>query len=647
MTFQKRIFFFTLAGLLALILAGCNVSLASDVTPPPNAESYTAQDTKVATQSIFPIVPPDPKNGEAIFAEKCAPCHGPDGMGNGTQSSDLPVTVPALGDFTLAAAARPVDWYNMVTNGNMESYMPAFKSLDDRQRWDVVAYALSLSIPEGVVSAGKQVYEANCLACHGEQGTGVEGAPNWQVESGRLAQLSLEEIVDVTANGAGAMPGFIDTLSNDKILSVAYYVRSLSFASAGEETAFVTTPAATEPVVPPQTTSIPAGTAETFPPQNLPDSQATPAATVEPTPAAAAATITVTGKLTAAPGIEIPTGLTATLYGFDDMNQVYEAQTDLAADGSFQFDNVEFASGRAYMAIIEYQGLTFNSDVYHGEDTLTETTIDLPITYYQTTSDLSLLRADRMHVFFDFSRSGVVQVVELFILNNTGNEAIVSANPGEGVIEFALPEGAANLQFQDGTLGDRYLETDKGFADTATIPPGEGTQILFAYDLPYERKTNIAIPVPMPVDAAIFMVPSGAIKLTSDLLQSTGARDVQGITLDMYSGSNFEAGSVLDVTLSGRVSTTPTLEKGDTTSLLIGGGVLGLVLIGAGYWLWRSNKKDEDEEDVEVMVNPETAEEIMDAIITLDDRYKAGDLPEEAYQARRAELKAKLEAIIK
>jgi len=113
----------------------------------------------------------------------------------------------------------------------------------------------------------------------------------------------------------------------------------------------------------------------------------------------------------------------------------------------------------------------------------------------------------------------------------------------------------------------------------------------------------------------------------------------------MYSGSNLEAGSVLDVTLSGKVSNTPPVEKGDTTSLLIGGGVLGLVLVGAGYWLWRSNKKDEEE--VEVMGNPETAEEIMDAIITLDDRYKAGDLPEDAYQARRAELKAKLESIMK
>jgi hypothetical protein len=32
----------------------------------------------------------------------------------------------------------------------------------------------------------------------------------------------------------------------------------------------------------------------------------------------------------------------------------------------------------------------------------------------------------------------------------------------------------------------------------------------------------------------------------------------------------------------------------------------------------------------------------MDAIITLDDLYQAGELPEEAYRARRAQLKEKL-----
>ena len=36
---------------------------------------------------------------------------------------------------------------------------------------------------------------------------------------------------------------------------------------------------------------------------------------------------------------------------------------------------------------------------------------------------------------------------------------------------------------------------------------------------------------------------------------------------------------------------------------------------------------------------PDDPEALMDAMIVLDDLYKAGELPEDAYQQRRAELK--------
>lgn len=642
MTFSKKHTILLLSGLFLLILSGCSVSLASDITPPPNAESYSAKDTPVATESIFPIVPPDPQNGAVIFNEKCAPCHGSLGLGDGPQSSDLPVPVPALGDIEIAAAVRPVDWFAMVTNGNIERYMPGFKSLDDRQRWDVVAYALSLSIPNEAKAAGEEIYAANCLSCHGEQGEGGEDAPNWLVESGRLAQLSLDEINAITADGVGDMPGFADSLTADEINSAAFYVRSLGFVSTGEEPVAAQVPTAAEEAEP-EGTSIPVETAESFPPPNVPDATA---ATEVTQAVEAPSTIIITGELEAESGVAVPADLTVTLVGFDGMSQTYEAQAEVRPDGSYEFVDVEFVPGRAYMATVDYQGLTFSSDVYHSLDQLPDEIIDLPITYYETTSDLSALRADRMHVFFDFTRAEVVQVVELFILNNTSNTAIVEAQPGRGVVEYELPEGASNLQFQDSTLGERYIQTEKGFADTASILPGEGSQILFAYDLPYDRKMKASIPIPMPVDAAVIMLPSGTMKVTSDQLQSTGSRDVQGINLDMYSASNLTAGSTLEMTLSGKVSNTPSLEKGDTTGLLIGGGALGLVLVGAGIWMWRQKKPDEDE-DGEEEIPVETTEEVMDAIITLDERYKAGDLPEEAYKARRAELKAKLQSLMK
>jgi mono/diheme cytochrome c family protein len=643
MPFMKRSSALILFALSILMLSGCAVSLASDITPPPNAESYSAQDTPAATDSVYPIVPPDPQAGAAIFTEKCAPCHGGLGLGDGPQSGKLPVPVPALGDPALAVAARPVDWYNMVTNGNLERYMPGFTSLDDRQRWDVVSYALTLSLSGSAAASGKEIYSANCESCHGEQGTGGLNAPNWQKESGRLAQLSLDEIAAVTESGIGDMPGFGGGLTADELNGVAQYVRLLSFSAQSVTAAVTPAPTTTESSAEALTTSIPVGSAEPLPQPNLPDSEATPAGTPE---AAVPAELTITGKITVADGIKIPDNLSVTLAGFDSLNQVYQAETEVESDGSFEFNNVEFISGRAFIATVDYQGLTFSSDVYHSTETQPGAVVELTIPYYETTSDSSALRADRLHLFFDFTQTEVVQVVELFILNNTGDKAIVSAD-GQGTVAFDLPQGATNLQFQDSVLGERYIQTEKGFADSASILPGGGTQILFAYDLPYSRKTTLSIPIPMEVDAAVIMLPVGSVKLTSDQLQSTGTRQVQGIDLDMFTASGLQAGSTLEMTLSGRISTGVNVETGSSTGLLIGGGVLGVVLVGAGFWMWRQRKRSVEEAEIAEGPGEENPDEIMDAIIALDDSFQSGSLSEEAYQKRRAELKEKLQTLAK
>lgn len=569
-------------------------------------------------------------------------------MGDGPQSANLPIPVAALADPVLASSARPVDWYTLVTNGNLERYMPGFTSLDDRQRWDVVAYALKLSLSQDTITAGKEIYTANCVSCHGAQGTGGSNAPDWQAESGRLAQLSLQEIAAVTKDGVGDMPGYSASLSEAEVNAVAQYVRQLSFAASAQLLAVTPAPGIAETPnlngtpAEGEVTQIPTSNEEQFPPPNVPDTSATPAST----PVSEAPTeVTVVGKITAAEGIAIPNELKVTLVGFDGMNQVYEDQVEVGPDGVYEFTKVEFVSGRAFMATTDYNGLIFSSEVYHSTEGLPEGAIDLPIRYYETTSDLTALRGDRLHVFFDFTRAEFVQVVELFILNNTGDKAIVSTD-SKGTVAFDLPEGATNLQFQDSTIGERYLQTEKGFADTAAVLPGEGTQILFAYDLPYSRKADVAITVPIPVDAAVIMMPEGSVKLTSPQLQSTGTRQVQGVNLEMFSAANLPAGSVLDLSLSGRVSSAATVQPGSSTGLLIGGGVLGLVLIGAGIWIWRQKKQGELEEG-DLDSSEETSESIMDAIITLDDRFQAGELSEEAYQARRVELKERLTALTK
>ena len=78
--------------LLAILITACSFTLAADVTPPPGYREPTAVEMQVeaTTGPMYPLVAPDPSQGEPIFAEKCAPCHGATGLGDGPQADQLP-----------------------------------------------------------------------------------------------------------------------------------------------------------------------------------------------------------------------------------------------------------------------------------------------------------------------------------------------------------------------------------------------------------------------------------------------------------------------------------------------------------------------------------------------------------------------------
>jgi hypothetical protein len=242
-------------------------------------------------------------------------------------------------------------------------------------------------------------------------------------------------------------------------------------------------------------------------------------------------------------------------------------------------------------------------------------------------------------------------VVEFYIISNSGSETVVSPEPGGPVIEFELPEGAENLEFQDGALGERYLTTESGFADTTQVRPGSGEyQVLFAFDLPYERKLDISQPVNLPVSDVVVLFPDGGVRLKSEDLKDDGTREVEGAVYHVYSGSGIQAGSTLNLALSGRPDGGNFLTDlaGDRNNLVFGLGALGLVLVVAGVLFYRRSQnrvdvmEDSGVEENEEEAAVETPESLMDAILALDDLYQDGQLPEEAYHRRRAELKERL-----
>jgi mono/diheme cytochrome c family protein len=640
--------FIVLLALFAILLSSC--SLAEDITPPPNYQSPTPAPTM---SPLFPANPPDLTSGATIFATECAPCHGEKGLGDGVMAAQLQKPPVALGKPEIARVAAPANWYATVTQGNMQSFMPPFNSkLSDQQRWDVVAYAISLSTSSDDVTKGKAVYEANCAQCHGLDGKAGQQAD--LTDQALMAKLTQNDIIGFVNKGVGTMPGLGGAIADADVYAVAAYVRTFTFpvgqlaASAPIATQAVVT-ATPAPAISSGETAIPT-------PTDVSSATATPAQTIG----------NIGGKVTNGSGGAIPATLKAVLHTFDhdtttqQFNEAATQEAPVAADGTYMFANLSMTQSRAYYVSVDYAGTTYESDPAIPQKD-GKTSYNLPISIYDTTTDASGLAADQVHVILDYSKPDLVQVIEFFIIANPGAKTVVAAEKGGPVIQVPLPKGYANLQFQQGAIGDRYLKTDNGFADTGSVSPGaqQQYQIVFAFELPLPKpglfggqKLEFTQPIAIKANAVSVLVPEG-VTVAGSPFTPGGTQDMGngGGKFQVYNLVGLESGQTLDVAASGAPKTSgqaaPT-GSNPTQNIIIGVGALGVVLILIGAWLfWRDRKRaaeadDEDLDDDENEPDDEDTDEILDAIVALDDQFKAGNISEEAYKERRGELKAKL-----
>jgi hypothetical protein len=475
----------------------------------------------------------------------------------------------------------------------------------------VVAYALTLSTPPEMIAAGQALFEANCLECHQPP-----------LDAARLAGLTTAAMYKTVTNGVDKMPAY-SNLSEAERWQVTAYMRSLTFSSESAASA----------------TAIPATEA---------------APTLEAiTPLSPTAPIsgTIAGMITHAAGGTTPAGLPVTLYAIDNTGTSPQIAYTLTAvtdeEGAFGFTNVDLGQGQLFGAGLEYQGALYGSRIATVvSDTVS---LDLSIEIYDSTTDTSGLVAERVHFIFTFDQPGQASVMEIYAISNPTDKTVVSSVPGGPVAVFTLPAGAANLTLQDGQLGGRYQMVPGGFADTEAIYPGSGDyQVAFSYTLPYEGKLDFVQSVALNTAATTVLVPNGSVTVQG--LQDAGL--YEGTDYHRYDSGAINPGGEIRFTVRG----TPGQGQNplasltiDRQNLMIGLGSLGLVLVALGVWLYQRNKSQPVEapgDEGEASEAEEDGDTLMDAILALDDQYQAGQIPEEAYRSRRAELKARLRALL-
>jgi mono/diheme cytochrome c family protein len=620
---------------IILSLTAC-ISLAEDVTPPPGYQAPTApQNTATAAAPVYPVLPPDTARGEPLYLEKCAPCHGDSGLGDGPDAEMLSNPVAPLGDPALARLAAPDDWYLMVTKGNMQNFMPPFASLSVPERWDVIAYSYMLSTTPEEVTQGSELYAANCASCHGVSGEGdgpeagaLSISPVDFTNQEFMGSRSATDLFDSITNGLGEMHSYAD-LSEQERWALTAFLRTLTFA----ETEL-------EPEV--EATETPAAASSPDPTPTLEDSQ-TDAPEVQPPE-----TITGTVNIEVVTASEelLPSDMEVILFAYEGMTQIYSRTLVIPEQGFVSVDDVPMLEENFIFATMDYDGIVYGSEISVVETDANE--INLAIPFYEKSSDPSVLKADRLHIFFDFVNEDTVQIFALYIFSNLSNQVLAAETTEEAAVVFNLPEGAMNLQ-RDTGMEFQDIDLPNGFGLLSVYPSPEPYQVLYSFELPYEKdKTEFDLPIGLDTTAVIVMSPENGVRIKSDQLIDAGMRDIEGVSYNIYNGSSLRMGDDLQMAVSGRPKmasmNNESVSSTTSTSLVIGLAVFGVVLIGSGIYLWQRNRHQDEE--IEDDADGENPEDMMDAIIALDELYEAGEIPRDAYQKRRHELKERLRELV-
>jgi hypothetical protein len=318
--------------------------------------------------------------------------------------------------------------------------------------------------------------------------------------------------------------------------------------------------------------------------------------------------------------------------------EVFSQEGSVNEDGSFTFENMEMPLNRIFIAEITFDGVNLQSEfaiVKEGD-----TSVSLPpITLYNKTEDTSKLVVDEARIFFEYD-TDTIQVYNVYSFRNPSDEIIVVTLNEHGEIPFIKsPQGSSGFAYEAMQDSEKFMQTSNGFA----IPPSEGSYGMIASaTMPVAKEFQFSQEYVLPVATLTLFLPEG-ISIKSDQSNNLGVQTIQNFNFQIYELDGVAAGEKIELIVSGTPNEGATAsapnEVNSSQSLLIGAGALGLALVLAGAWMYLGDRNHTGEAAGEGEDEFESSEDVIDAIIALDDLHRAKEISNEAHQKRRAELK--------
>ncbi|MBC8100191.1 MAG: c-type cytochrome, partial [Armatimonadetes bacterium] len=497
--------------LLLIVLIGCLVGCTGLSGEPPMvmtralptpqsvAQGATIEAVSEASEPLssngtpdvgYPISPPDLVNGAAVYQQHCTACHGVQGLGDGALVLSGQVGNP--GNFRNPQSAReqfPREWFNSITNGNLEKLMPPWKdALSEQDRWDVALYTYTMPFTPDQLALGQVLYQ-DCAECHGLAGRG-DGPEASSIErrvpdltnAESMVTLSDKSMYSMVVDGQGdSMPSYGDRFNEEERWAVVAYARTLMLANVDEaimdDVEPLVTAAAMQPI--------------------------TPMATAVDPGIALGQTVTITGQVTndTAGGI-VPMALIVTLRAFDAETfaplEALSLQTALTSDNTYRFEAVALEPGKVYLTAAEYQGRRFVGGLFNSDMSV----FDFPIILYELTDDPSVIMVNAAITQLEIAGDTIeAQYSVRFV--NTSDKLFTSRQPEPDgrykSVSVTLPPGALVVGVANEPT---YVIDDAGFTVTDTQPmqPGEERFMVVTYLLGYSDGAVIEYPMPFAVN---------------------------------------------------------------------------------------------------------------------------------------------------
>ena len=609
-----------LIAVVALLFGWMILLPATGLTPAVHAQEQpvpTGQPYDPA-QVTVPLSPPSAWAGLASYQQNCAPCHGEEGLGDGPTVPDLPGPPTVFADGNAIWSLSPAMFFHTTKFGRLEKGMPPWsRRLSDDEIWNTVAYAWSLHTTEAEVAQGEVLYAESCASCHGPRGAG--DGPDAEGELPDFTDPTYVTFVsqaDWQAGWQTAHPEIGGEWSSADQAATLEYMRTFSY-----------NPPWVSPYEP--GLGIINGTVR----------QATP----DGTPIA---------------------GLPVALEAYLEFDQVANFTTTVTADGTFRFDDLSTDPSLAYIASIVVDNISYNSDFISLSPISRTVTTDLTI--YGVTDDPANVYLDRNHLILDH-QPGALLVGEIYLFGNDGDRTYIGQTM-EGAdqpvtVGIRVPAAAAELSFDNGEIGNRFLKVGDTYYDTLPVVPGESTrQIIVRYALPYEgTAADFQQEFLYPVDSFSMLVADlPGLQVEAPALEFVNTQDMQGQVYQIWRAADL-APQAVDLKLSGlmevgavdpRATTTDAageMPLGETLpplepwlGWLMGGLAAAGLLAAVGVAMQRGTvRTGYTRQDLASL-----HDDLLGRIAHIDDRRALGEISEAEWLKQRAQLKAQLVDVI-